>query len=151
MTNQASYVQFQPAGFPGMIADMANWTGFTRTANATIGFGAPVQRNGDGKCDPLVSGGEFIGISRARHLVTGNGDTFVAGDNVPVIDECNGMYALADAAIAVGVALNWNTATQRYTSAATSGTVIAVPGVEADTAAAGAGSFFKLRLRRIPS
>lgn len=151
MAYQTTYDQTQPAGVPGMLADMQNWNGFTRTAGAAIGFGVPVQRSGNKGCMPLVSGGEFIGITRMRHLVTGGGDAYAQYDNVPVIDEAGGMWALADAAIAVGAALNWNTATGRYTTAAVLGSVIAVPGAEADTAATGAGSLFKLRLRRVPS
>lgn len=96
--------------------------------------------------------GEFIGIAIAHHVVTAtNADSYGQYDNVPLADEAGGIWGLADAAIAVGAALNWNTATGRYTTAATSGTVIAVPGAEADTAASGAGALFKIRLRRVPS
>ena len=151
MSYQDTYAQYQPTAYVGMIGDMEDWSGFTRTASATIAFGAPVQRDGDGKCAPLANGGEFIGIARARHLVTGGGDAFAQGDNVPVIDMAGRIRGLADAAIAAGAAVNWNTTTGRYTTAATSTTVIAVPGAEADTAASGAGVHFWVRLRRIPS
>jgi hypothetical protein len=151
MSYQDTYPQFQPTAYPGMIGTMEDWTGFTRTATTTIAFGAPVQRAGDNQCAPLVSGGEYIGIARARHLATGTGDAFQQYDNVPVIDMAGRIRGLADAAIAVGAAVNWNTATGRYTTAAVSGTVIAVPGAEADTAAAAAGNAFWIRLRRLPS
>lgn len=151
MPLQTSYSQFQPAGYPGMLANMENWNGNTRTASATIAFGAPAQRNGDAGCSPLASGGEFIGVAIAHHVVTStNADSYGQYDNVPLADE-GVFFALADAAITVGAALNFNTATGRYTTAATSGTVIAVPGAEADTAASGAGALFKVRLRRVPS
>lgn len=150
MPLQTSYTQFQPAGYPGMHADMREWDGATKTATATIAFGAPVQRSGDNGCAPLAAGGEYIGIAKAMHLVTGAGDTYVQYDNVPVADE-GAWYVLADAAIAAGAALRWNTATGRYTTAAASGTVIDVPQSEAETAASGAGAIFKMRLRRIPS
>lgn len=150
MAYQMTYTQFQPNGFPGMSANMEEWNGFTRTATATIAFGAPVQRNGDHQCSPFASGGEFLGLAKASHLVTGNGDTYAQYDNVPVVDE-GVWYGLADAAIVVGTALNWNVTSGRWTTAATSGTVIAVPGAEADSAASGAGVIFKVRLRRIPS
>lgn len=151
MPYQTAYTQYQPKGFPGMSANMEEWNGLTRTATATILFGCPAQRSGDAQCAPLASGGEFLGIAIAHHVITSsNGDSYAQYDNVPLADE--GVYwALADAAITAGTALNFNTATNRYTTAATSGTVIAVPGAEADTAATGAGALFKLRLRRIPS
>jgi hypothetical protein len=149
MAYQTSYTQFQPAGFPGMSADMAEWDGRTRVAQSSINFGAPVQRNGDHGCDPLTSG-EYIGIAKASHLVTGLGDGYAQYDNVPVVDE-GVWFGLADAAFAVGVALNWNSATQRWTSAAATGTIYAVPQAEAEIASSGVGALIKVRLRRIPS
>jgi len=151
MAYQDTYPQFQNTAYPGMIGTMEDWTGFTRTATAQIAFGAPVQRSGDNGCAPLANGGEFTGIARARHLATSPGDYFVQGDNVPVIDMAGRMRGVADAVIAVGAALNWNTATGRYTTAATSTTVIAVPGAEADSAATAVGGHFWIRLRRVPS
>jgi len=152
MPLQTAYTQFQPEAFVGMLGNMEEWNGLTRTASATIAFGAPAQRNGDAGCSPLVSGGEFLGIAIGRHVITAtNADSYGQYDNVPLADEAGRIRVLADAAIAVGAALRWNTATGRYTTAAASGTVIDVPGAEADTAAAGAGSQFWLRLRRIPS
>jgi len=152
MALQTAYTQFQPAAFVGMIGNMEEWNGITRTASATIAFGAPVQRNGDDGCAPLASGGEFMGIAIAHHVITAtNADSYGQYDNVPIADEVGRIREIADAAIAVGAAVRFNTATGRYTTAAASGTVIDVPGAEADTAAAGAGSHFWMRLRRIPS
>jgi len=151
MALQSAYTQFQPAGFPGMVANMEEWNGITRTATATIAYGAPGQRSGDAQVAPLASGGEFIGIAIAHHVITAtNADSYGQYDNVPLLDE-GVIFGLADAAITVGAALNFNTASGRYTTAATSGTVIAVPGAEADTAAAAAGALIKIRLRRVPS
>lgn len=151
MPFQTTYTQFQPAGFPGMLANMENWNGLTRTATATIAFGAPAQRNGDGSCSPLAAGGEFIGIAIANHVITAtNGDSYGQYDNTPLADE-GILFATADAAIVVGTALNFNSVSGRYTTAAPSGTVFAVPGAEADSAASGAGVLFKIRLRRVPS
>lgn len=151
MPFQTTYSMNQPAGFPGMSADMAEWDARTYTATAEIAFGAPVQRDGAEKCEPLVSGGEYLGIAGVRRITgSTSGDVYAIGDNVPVADEgC--FFGTADAAIAVGAALNWNTATLRWTTAAASGTVIACPQTEAETAASGAGALFKVRLRRIPS
>lgn len=149
MALQSSYTQFQPAGYPGMSADMREWDGGTKTASADIAFGAAVQRNGDNGCSPLTTG-EFIGLAKAMHTVTGNGDKYVAGDNVPVVDEGN-WYVTAGKAIAAGAAVNFDSATGKWTDAAVSGTVRSTPNAEAETAASGDGVIFKLRLRRIPS
>lgn len=150
MAFQTTYRMSQPAGFPGMHADMAEWDARTYTGTAAIAFGAPVQRDGAEKCAPLATGGEYLGIAGVRRITGATGDGYAIGDNVPVADE--GCYfGTADAAIAVGAALNWNTATGRWTTAPASATVIACPQTEAETAAAGAGALFKVRLRRIPS
>lgn len=151
MPLQTAYTQFQPAGYAGLVVNMENRNAMTRTATATIAFGAPGQRNGDKSVSPLASGGEFLGIAIANHVVTAtNADSYGQYDNVPLMDE-GVIWGIADAAITVGAALNFNTSTGRYTTASTSGTVIAVPGAEADSAASGAGAFFKVRLRRVPS
>lgn len=150
MPLQTTYTQFQPAGYPGMSANMEEWNGLTRTASATIAFGAPVQRNGDKGCAPLTSG-EFIGLAIAHHVITAtNADSYGQYDNVPVADE-GVWFGLADAAIAGGAALNWNSGTGRWTTASVAGAIYAVPGAEADTTAAGAGALIKVRLRRVPS
>jgi hypothetical protein len=150
MPLQTAYNQNQPAGLPGFLANMEEWNGSTKIATATIAFGAPVQRNGDKGCSPLAAG-EFIGVAIGHHAITStNGDSYGQYDNVPVADE-GVLYALADAAIAAGAAVRWNTATSRYTTVAASGSVIDVPGAEADIAASGAGALFKIRLRRVPS
>lgn len=152
MAYQTTYSLNQPAGFPGMMGNMEEWNGNTKTATATIQFGEPAQRVAGGGCAPLVSGGEFIGCAAAHHVFTGtNADSYAQYDNVPIVDEMGRLGGLADAAIAEGAGLNWNTSTKRWTTAATSGTIIAVPGAEADTAGTGAGAFFWVRLRRIPS
>lgn len=150
MALQTAYTQFQPAGYPGMSMDMSEWDATTKTATATIAFGAPVQRVAGGGCAPLTSG-EYIGIAIAHHVVTAtNADSYGQYDNVPVANE--GKWgAIADAAIAEGAALNWNSATGRWTTAAVTGAIYAVPGAEADNAASGAGAFFSVRLRRVPS
>lgn len=147
---QSAYTQFQPAGYPGMPVNMENWNGLTRTATATVAFGAPVQRNGDSSCTPLTSG-EPIGIAIAHHVVTAtNADSYGQYDNVPIADE-GVFWGLAGAAITVGAALNWDSAAGKWTTASVAGAVYAVPGAEADSAAAGNNSIFKVRLRRVPS
>lgn len=150
MPLQTAYTQFQPAGLPGMSANMEEWNGITRTATATIAFGAPAQRSGDAQCAPLTSG-EFLGIAIAHHVLTAtNGDSYGQYDNVPLADE-GVWFGLAGAAIAAGAALNWDSANGKWTTAAVAGAIYAVPGAEADTAASGNNAIFKVRLRRIPS
>jgi len=146
---QTSYPLGQPAGFPGMHADMREWDAGTKTATAVIAFGAPVQRSGNDSCAPLTSG-EFIGIAGVRRLTNGTGDTYALGDNVPVIDEGN-WFGIAGKAIAAGTALNWDSANLRWTDASVAGAIYAVPQAEAETASTGADAVFKVRLRRIPS
>lgn len=149
MPTQTSYQQYQPAGFPGMSMDMSEWDASTKTATAAIAFGAPVQRVAGGGCAPLTSG-EYIGIAGVRRITGSGTDGYAQYDNVPVVNE--GVFGgLADAAIAEGAALNWNSGTGRWTTAAVSGAIYAVPGAEAETAASGVGAFFQVRLRRIPS
>lgn len=147
---QSTYTQFQPAGYPGLLANMEEWNGMTRTATATIAFGAPVQRNGAKGCTPLTSG-EFLGVAIAHHVVTAtSGDSYGQYDNVPVADE-GVIWGIAGAAIAVGAALNWDSANGKWTTAAVAGAIYAVPGAEADEPASGNNAIFKVRLRRIPS
>jgi len=149
MPLQTAYTQFQPAGLPGFLANMEEWNGSTKTATATIAFGAPVQRSGDKGCAPLTTG-EYLGVAIGHHVITATaGDSYGQYDNVPIADE-GVLFALADGAIAAGAGVNFNSATGRYTTAAVSGAIYAVPGAEADIAAAGAGSLFKIRLRRVP-
>jgi len=150
MPLQTTYSQFQPAGVPGMSANMEEWNGITRTATATIAFGAPAQRSGDRGCSPLTTG-EFLGIAIMHHVITSTaGDSYGQYDNVPLADE-GVWFGAADGAITAGAALNWNSTTGRWTTAAASGAIYAVPGSEADTTASGAGAIFKVRLRRVPS
>lgn len=146
---QTTYPLSQPAGFPGMHADMREWDAGTKTATAVVAFGAPVQRNGDDGCAPLTTG-EYIGIAGVRRLTNGTGDTYAIGDNVPVIDEGN-WFGIAGKAITAGTALNWDSANLRWTDASVTGAVYAVPQAEAETSASGANAIFKVRLRRIPS
>src|SRR5690606_30059304 len=112
--------------------DMAEWDARTYIGTAEIDFGAPVQRDGAEKCAPLADGGEFLGIAGVRRITGTMGDSYAVGDNVPVADE-GAYFGTADAAITAGAALNWNTATKRWTTAAASATVIACPQTEAET------------------
>lgn len=150
MPLQTSYAQFQPEGIVGFPVDMQEWNAATKTATAIVTFGAPVQRNGDKGCTPLTSG-EYIGIAIGHHVITAtNADSYGIGDNVPVADEgC--WWGLAGAAITVGAAVNWDSANLKWTTASVAGAIYAVPGVEAESAAAGNNSIFKVRQRRVPS
>lgn len=153
---QTTYGITHAAGLPGMRADMSEWDASSWTATAPIVIGAPAQRAaGYRMAAPFASGGEFIGLASFKRKYVGDGSEasaarFETGETFPLGNE--GVYfGVADAAIASGAPLNWNTATGRWTTAATSGTVLAVPGIEADSAATAAGQLFEVRLRRIPS
>lgn len=150
MPLQTAYTQFQPAGFPGLLANMEEWNGQTRIASATIAFGAPVQRSGDKGCSPLTSG-EYLGVAIAHHVITStNADSYGQYDNVPVAD-AGVIWGTAAGAIVAGAAVNWDSASGRWTTSAVTGAIYAVPGAEADIAASGAGALVKVRLRRVPS
>ena len=150
MPLQTAYNQFQPEGLVGFPVDMSEWDASTKTATATIGFGNPVQRNGDKGCTPFTSG-EYIGIAIGHHVITAtNADSYGQYDNVPVANEGK-WWGLAGAAITAGAAVNWDSANLKWTTAAVTGAVYAVPGAEAETAAAGNNSIFQVRLRRVPS
>jgi hypothetical protein len=149
MPLQTTYTQYQPEAVVGGLVNGENFNAIGKhIASADVAFGAPVQRGSGLQCATLASGGEFLGI--ARRKLTGTADRYLTTENVAIIDE-GVIYVLADAAITAGPAVNFNTATGRFTQAATSGTVLAVPNAEADSSAAAAGATFKLRLRRIPS
>jgi hypothetical protein len=151
MPYQTTYTQYQPSGFPGMQADMSEWDASTKTGTATIAFGAPVQRSGDESCAPMANAGEYIGIAKAMHKVSGSvTDSYEQYDNVAVVNE-GVWYGLAGAAIAVGATLNFDITAGRWTTAATSATVLAIPGSEAESSASGNGVLFRVRLRRVPS
>lgn len=150
MPYQTSYSQFQPSGYPGMQADMSEWDAGAKTATATIAFGAPVQRSGDESCAPFTTG-EYIGIAKATHKVAGTvADSYEQYDGLPVANE-GVWWGMANTAITAGAAVNWDSATLRWTTASVAGAIYAVPGAEAESAASGAGVLFKVRLRRIPS
>lgn len=150
MPYQTTYSQFQPAGYAGMQADMSEWDASTKTATATIAFGAPVQRSGDESCAPLTTG-EYIGIAKAMHKVSGTvAESYEQYDNVPVVNE-GVWFVTAGKAITVGTAVNFDSSTGKWTDAAVAGNVRSVPGAEAESAAAGDGSLFKVRLRRVPA
>lgn len=150
MPLQTAYNQNQPVGIVGFPVDMSEWDGSTKTATATIAFGSPVQRNGDKSCTTLTSG-EYIGLAEGHHVITAtNADSYGQYDNVPVVNE--GVYwGLAGAAITVGAAVNWDSANLKWTTASVAGAIYAVPGAEAETAAAGNNSIFAVRIRRVPS
>lgn len=152
MALQETYTQFQAAGYPGMHANMEEWNGQTKTATSAIAFGAPVQRDGAKGCETFASGGEFLGLAKAMHVATGgDGDSYAAGDNVPVVDE-GVWFVLAEGLTAgtdEGTAVNFNTATGAFTVAAVVGGIIAVPNAEIDEVHS--ATLATIRLRRVPA
>lgn len=150
MPRQMIYTTTQGISYPGMSRDMAKWNARTFTAAGFTPEQCAVQREGQRRCRPLQDGA-FAGISLPMRLLSAPGAEWPAyddSDNVPVVSE-GVIAAIADAALAEGVGLSWNTSTWRW-SPLTSGTNIArTPGVEAGSSAAGAGSLFWLRIRRV--
>jgi hypothetical protein len=150
MPNQTTYTAYQQAGLVGYQADMSEWDAPTKTASATIAFGAPVSRNGDRGCQPLVAGTEYIGIAKGMFKVTGSvADAWEAGENVPVANEGN-WYGLASGVIAAGAPLKWDSVLGRWTTAAGSATIFSIAQAEAETSAVD-GAVFIVKLRRVPN
>ena len=152
MARQTDYTQFQAAGYPGMHANMEEWNGQTKTATDAIAFGAPVQRDGAKGCETFASGGEFLGLAKAMHVATGGtGDSYAAGDNVPVVDE--GVWFVKAEGLTAGTddgsTVRFNTATGAFTVAAASGTVLTIPGAEIDVVHS--ATLATIRLRRVPA
>lgn len=149
MPLQMLYTVSQAIAYPGMKRSMDEWDAQTYTAVQSVYGSCAVQRAGKQICSPLT-GGEFVGIALPPRVTTTSYDAWDDYDNCPVLTE-GVIAAIADAAIPEGAGLNWNGSTWRWTPAAVSGSIYRTVGVEAETAAAGAGSLFWLRIRRVPN
>jgi hypothetical protein len=130
---------------------MEEWNGLTGLAEDTaanpIGFAQPVMRGTAGEQVKKYNGtGVFRGLTEAD--VTIGADTYPEGYNVPVM-ESGVIWALAGGACTAGTPVYWIAASGKYTSTATSNTLI--PNAEFDSAAAADGDLVLIRLRRIPA
>lgn len=153
MAMPTTVTQFQRPGARGLVANAESRNLISRSlaiGAAAIAFGVPVYR---GASDDVVSGlaaaGDFLGLSRRSGVNNPQSavvDTFEAGDEVPIMTQGVMWVETADAVVA-GVPANYNTATALWTDAAVAGSIIAVPGVEFDTATTAAG-LAKVRVQR---
>lgn len=155
MALQSTVTQFQRAGARGMIANAETRNLISRNriagGNAQLLFGDPVYRanaGGDDDCSADPAAGDLLGLARRVGTVDPavTYDGFAVGDEVPILDEGVMWVETADAVVR-GVPANFNTTTRLWTDAAVAGAIIAVPGVEFDTATSAAG-LAKVRVRR---
>lgn len=156
MALQSTVAQFQRPGARGLVAKAEHRNLISRSlaiGAAAVLFGVPVYR---GASDDLCTGdntvGDFLGLSRRSGVIdpASAGDHYVAGDEVPIMSEGVMWVETADAVVA-GVPANYNKATGLWTDAAVAGNIIAVPGVEFDTATTAAGLAIVRVVRTIPA
>jgi hypothetical protein len=119
-----------------------------------VAFGSPIYRGAtDNVCSGDAGDGDFLGLARRSGVLDPANtplDTYNAGDEVAIMPEGVMWVQTADAVVA-GVPANYNTATGLYTDAAVAGSIIAVPGVEFDTATTAAGLAKVRVLRTVPA
>ena len=137
---QTAFPLRQDAGLPGgaAMSRYSSDTGVVETA-AGIPVGAPVMRGADPRGIALYApgGGAFLGISRQNR--GGTSDVHPRYKPAGYFTGASGVFVLAEGNNAVDAVVRWNTATQRYTSAAASGTVIECTGWTFDTPTTGGG------------
>lgn len=161
MALQSTITQFQKIGARGLIAnaEARNLISRSRIAggNADLLFGDPAYRSqgstGDEQCSADPAAGDFLGLVRRSGLVdpvNSPVDGYEVNDEVPIMPEGVMWVETADAVVA-GVPANFNTTTRLWTDAAVAGTVIAVAGVEFDSATTAAGLAKVRVLRTIPA
>lgn len=147
--------QFQRPGARGQIANAETRNLISRTLGgaANAYFGVPIYRGAsDDLCSIATGDGDFLGLSRRAGTIdpASGGDYYVPQDEVPIMPHGVMWVETADAVVA-GVPANYNTATRLWTDAAVAGSIIAVPGVEFDTATSAAGLAKVRVLRTIPA
>lgn len=129
---QTTYPLRQPIGFEGQKVDGREYDAETKLASgAAISFGRPVARGAaDNQCILLTAANaaKFLGISvRDVSLRPTSGDKYQVGDNVAVLTR-GPIFVRVEGAVAADDVAHFNTATNRFTSAAVAGTVIAFGG-----------------------
>lgn len=155
MALQATVTQFQRAGARGLIANAETRNIISRNriagGNAQLLFGDAVYRadaGGDDDCSANNAAGDFLGLARRLGTVDPavTYDGYAVGDEVSIMTQGVMWVETADAVVR-GVPANFNTTTRLWTDAAVAGAVIAVPGVEFDSATTAAG-LAKVRVQR---
>jgi hypothetical protein len=157
MALPTTVTQFQRPGARGLVANAETRNLFALTlaiGAVAVLFGVPVYR---GATDNLCTGdntvGDFLGLSRRSAVLdplNATVDAYAPGDEVPIMSEGVMWVETADAVVA-GVPANYDKVAHLWTDAAVAGNVIAVPGVEFDTATTAAGLAKVRVLRTIPA
>ena len=125
----------------GRRANSEEWNAYTRTAEAAITFGVPVQPGtNENTCKTLIAttGQNVLGIAEASQTLPHTGDAYAQYDNVTVC-ESGVIGVLLDADVTKGAQARWNTATDKWTGAAQSPTVVTIPGAQFDEAGKSGG------------
>ena len=133
----------------GRRANAEEWNATSHVlADATLGFGVPaVAGTAAGTISALTAAGQnILGITEAVAVLAHVGDNFVKYDTVPVCEQ-GVIGVMLDAAVAAGAQARFNTATNMWTSAAASASVLTVPGAQFDQAGA-SGAVGVVRFRR---
>lgn len=137
----------------GRRVNMEEWNSITRSAEAAIGFGIPVQPGAtEHTCKTLTAttGQNVLGITEARQILPHPGDNYAQYDNVAVC-EVGVIGVKLGADVAAGAVARFNTADSTWTSAAQSATVVTVPGAQFEYAGK-SGEVGVIRYRRpVPS
>lgn len=137
----------------GRRANMEEWNSITRTAEAAVGFGVPVQSGTvEHTCKALLAttGQNVLGITEARQILPHPGDAYEAQDNVTIC-EVGVIGVRLGADVTAGAVARFNTANQTWTGAAQSATVVTIPGAQFEYAGK-SGEIGLIRYRRpVPS
>lgn len=137
----------------GRRVNMEEFNTLTRSAEAVIGFGAPVQPGTlDHTCKALVAttGQNVLGITEASQVLPNAGDNYAQYDNVSII-ESGVVGVLLGSNVVQGAVARWDTVNKVWTSAAQSATVVSIPGAQFEIAGT-SGTVGALRYRRpVPS
>ena len=142
---QETYALSQPLGFVGQKVNGEEYNAITRVAEdaAGLAFGVPAVRGAnDQGCALLTAANaaKFLGVSvRDVSVRPSAGDKYPQGGNVTILTK-GAIFVRVQGAVTPDQAALWDTAAGRFTSAAASGTVIALPeGWEFDSSAASGG------------
>lgn len=137
----------------GRRVNMEEWNTYTRTAEAAVGFGVPVQPGTAAHtCKALIAttGQNVLGITEASQVLPHTGDAYAQYDNVGIC-ESGVIGVLLDDDVVAGAQARWNTTTSKWTDAAQSATVVTIPGAQFEVAGT-TGTVGAIRYRRpVPS
>lgn len=130
---QDTYTARQAIGFEGMKVSGETYNAITRLAEDAggINFGKPVSRGvADAGCLAFTAANSaaFLGISVLDVSVRPSaGDKYPLGGNVTILTK-GAIFVKVAGVVAPGNPVRYDTVAGRFTTAAASGTVIALPG-----------------------